>query len=85
MTSLMKQFSVNPKNTERLKYILEIFKQLDKLPMNFDRWMIQNMYFSIGQNHFREAQTLANRGDVTSQKWVKYFTELGNELEVHIG
>jgi alpha-amylase/alpha-mannosidase (GH57 family) len=85
MNAIMKLFSTNPKNTERLKYILEIFKHLKKLPMVIDRWMIQNMYFTIGQTHFREMQTLASRGEASAQKWVKYFEELGDELEVHIG
>ncbi|MDO1445866.1 DUF3536 domain-containing protein [Rhodocytophaga aerolata] len=85
MNAIMKLFSTNPKNTERLKYILEIFKHLKKLPMVIDRWMIQNMYFTIGQTHFREMQALANRGEASAQKWVKHFEELGDELEVHIG
>jgi hypothetical protein len=85
MNAIMKLFSSNPRNTERLKYILEIFKQLEKLPIKIDRWMIQNMYFSMGQIHFREVQAMADQGDVSAQKWVKYFKELGDELEVHIG
>lgn len=85
MNAIMKLFSTNPKNTERLKYILEIFKHLKKLPMIIDRWMIQNIYFTIGQTHFREVQALASRGDISAQKWLKYFEELGDELEVHIG
>lgn len=85
MNAIMKLFSSNPRNTERLKYILEIFKQLKKLPMEMDRWMIQNMYFSMGQTHFKEVQAVASRGDVSAQKWVKYFKELGDELEVHVG
>jgi alpha-amylase/alpha-mannosidase (GH57 family) len=85
MNAIMKIFSSNPRNTERLKYILEIFKQLKKLPMKIDRWIIQNMYFFIGQTHFREVQAMASRGDISAQKWVKYFKELGDELEVHIG
>jgi hypothetical protein len=85
MNAIMKLFSSNPRNTERLKYILEIFKQLKKLPMHIDRWMIQNMYFSIGQTHFKEVQAVASPGDVSAQKWVKYFKELGDELEVHVG
>jgi alpha-amylase/alpha-mannosidase (GH57 family) len=82
MNVLMNQLLINPRNTERLRYILEIFKQLKKLPLNFDIWMIQNLYFSVGDKYLKEMQKAANLGDASSSKWLTFFSELGNELEI---
>lgn len=82
---LLKQLVANPKNTERLRYILEIFKLLKKLPLHLDIWMVQNMFFSVGRQHFPEVQAAAERGEGSSEKWLKYFAELGEELEVRVG
>jgi hypothetical protein len=84
MDALMKQFAYNPRNTERLRYILEIFKLLKKLPLDLDIWMIQNLYFFVGDKYFKEMQNSANKGDISSQKWIANFAELGDELEVKI-
>jgi alpha-amylase/alpha-mannosidase (GH57 family) len=84
LNSLMKQFVANPMNTERLRYINEVFRLVKTLPLQPDVWMVQNMYFSVGDKYFKQMQEAANRGESISQKWVKYFAELGDKLEVSI-
>jgi hypothetical protein len=46
--------------------------------------MIQNLYFSVGDLHFRKMQEAAANGDTSAQKWITFFAELGDELEVKV-
>jgi alpha-amylase/alpha-mannosidase (GH57 family) len=83
MNSLMKQLESSP-SVERVKYINELFKIVKTLPLNIDIWMIQNTYFFIGTRYSGEIRDLAAEGDVRAQKWSKYFSELGDKLDVKI-
>ena len=84
MNNLMAGFVAHPHDIGRLRYISDIFRLLKPLPLQLNTWMVQNLYFYIGRELFADMQAAIPHNEVNAQRWVKHFTELGEELEVKI-
>jgi alpha-amylase/alpha-mannosidase (GH57 family) len=80
---LMKQLESTP-SVEQVKYLAEWMRELKTLPLVLDLWIAQNIYFFVGNRYYGEIRDLAQKGDHSAQRWLKYFTELGELLDVKI-
>jgi len=80
---LMKQLETTP-SIEQVKYLTEWMRELKTLPLQLDFWIAQNTYFFVGNRYYGEIRDLAYKGDLSAQRWLRYFTELGELLDVKI-
>ncbi|MDJ1496408.1 DUF3536 domain-containing protein [Cytophagaceae bacterium DM2B3-1] len=80
---LMKELESTP-SLDQVKYLAEWMRELKQFPMTLDLWISQNIYFFVGNRYYGEMRDLARKGDLSAQRWIKYFTELGELLDVRI-
>ncbi len=83
LIALMKELERTP-SMEQVKYVNEWTQNVRALPLSLDVWIAQNIYFVIGNRYYGEIRDMAQRGDTSAQRWIRYFTELGNMLDVKI-
>ncbi len=83
LNALMKQLESTP-SVEQVKYLAEWMRELKNLPLVLDLWIAQNIYFFVGNRYYGEIRDLAHKGDTSAQRWLRYFNELGDLLDVKI-
>ena len=82
INSLMERLSQTPEDVSLLEPIEAIFRILSALPLEFDLWKTQNIYFSIGKQLYSRMREKAEKGDQAAKKWVEHFNSLENYLHV---
>jgi alpha-amylase/alpha-mannosidase (GH57 family) len=85
ITKLMEELSRSPENYS-LFFILEsLMLILSDLQLNLDLWKAQNIYYSIGKQHYNEdVRARARAGDENAKKWEEHFIDLGEHLYVRV-
>ncbi len=81
---LMKQFSKQPGDVQKLETILKFFQIIRKLNLDLNLWQAQNIYFSIGKRLYIAMRGSAEKGDQNAKKWFEYFNNLSNYLYVKL-
>jgi len=82
INSVMQQLSVTPDQVALLETIENIFRILSDVDMQLDPWEAQNIYFSIGKEHYDLMEERAAKGDHAAQRWLEHFNRLGESLHV---
>ncbi len=80
----MERLQQRPEDTGILELIdntMEILKPLS-LPLNL--WKAQNIYFSIGKEHYSDLSEKSLKEDEPAGRWVDGFLKLGRYLQVKI-
>lgn len=84
ITSMMERFSGRYEDVGLISKIENILKLLSSLPLNLNLYKAQNIYFSVGNSAFRGFREKAEKGDVSSRRWVEEFRKLGYYLHVKV-
>ncbi len=84
LREMMRQFESEPDNVELLKAILQFLTTLNPLDLNWDMWLAQNIYFTMGKEHYPKMQKQAEKGEKTAQQWVQHFEQLEELLQVKV-
>jgi len=54
------------------------------LPFRVDLWKIQNSYYRLLENTYRNMQRQKDQGDRSAQAWLSAFKALGRKLAVKV-
>jgi hypothetical protein len=79
---LMREFSAEPNGIGFLEAIERIFGVLGNLNLELDLWAAQNIFFSIGKEHYDAMEKRAAQGEETARKWLELFNQVGESLSV---
>jgi alpha-amylase/alpha-mannosidase (GH57 family) len=82
--TLMTTLSEKPEDLSLLETIEAFLRILTALPLELDLWKTQNIYFSLGRQHYPEKRSQAEKGDRAAAHWVEHFVSVGNYLHVHV-
>jgi alpha-amylase/alpha-mannosidase (GH57 family) len=82
INSVMQEFSAEPNRVALLETIEHIFGVLGDLNLEMDLWEAQNIYFSMGKEHYDAMEGKASEGDGAAQKWLEHFNRVGQSLHV---
>jgi hypothetical protein len=80
----MEKLLTHPEVTDVLERIDDVMETLKPLSLSLDLWKAQNIYFSIGKEHFASMNERARRGGGSAASWVDLFLKLGKYLHVKI-
>jgi alpha-amylase/alpha-mannosidase (GH57 family) len=78
----MQGLSREPNRAEPLETIERLFGVLGDLNLKMDLWAAQNIYFSIGKEHYDAMEERASGGDGAAQAWLEHFNKVGESLHV---
>ncbi len=81
---LMVRFSKSSENIALLESLETTLKILSSLPLQWDLWQAQNIYFSMSRKVRKKMQEKAAERDEMATKWLEHFHNLGNYLKVKI-
>jgi len=82
INSLMKELHRAPDRVALFEIIEGIFRVLSDVDLQLDLWEAQNIYFSMGKEHYSIMEERAAKGDQAAQRWLKQFKRLGDYLHV---
>jgi len=82
INSVMQKLSVAPDQVALFETIEGIFRVLSDVDLQLDPWEAQNIYFSIGKEHYDLMEGRAAKGDQAAQRWLEHFNRLGESLHV---
>jgi len=80
--SIMQGLSQEPKRITLLETIDRIFSVLGDLDLEMDLWVAQNIFFSIGKEHYNAMEERASQGDGAAQAWLEHFNSVGENLHM---
>jgi hypothetical protein len=80
----MSSFGDSPDNVELLRTIERTFKMLRTIVSDMDLQTAQNVFFTISRGTYQNMKTKAAAGDQSAKKWVEYFRNLAQHLDVKI-
>jgi alpha-amylase/alpha-mannosidase (GH57 family) len=78
--ALMEQFCVNPDDALLLAEIRKRLELMKILPIEFNYWKTQNLYFRLSTTVYRDMLLKGKSGDENAVKWINIFTYLGELL-----
>ncbi len=84
INALMEELSHRPEDISCINRIEEVLKLIKRLPIELDLWNAQNIYFSIGKEHFRSNKEKAETGSTVQKNWIQEFKKLGYHLHVKV-
>jgi alpha-amylase/alpha-mannosidase (GH57 family) len=82
INSLMEELSQDPKQVGILETIEQVFSVLGDLDLEMDLWVAQNIFFSLGKEHYDGMEERASQGDEAAQAWLAYFNRVGEHLHM---
>jgi hypothetical protein len=80
----MEKLLSHPEVAEVLERIDDVMETLKPLSLPLDLWKAQNIYFSLGKEHFASMNERAQREGGSAARWVECFLKLGRYLHVKI-
>jgi alpha-amylase/alpha-mannosidase (GH57 family) len=80
----MEKLLTHPEVTEILERIDDVMEILKPLSLSLTLWKAQNIYFSIGKEHFAAMNERARREGDPAARWVEHFLKMGKYLHVKI-
>jgi len=80
--SLTKKLVGVPDDIAAMQEIIEVFRTLAPLSLNYELWECQNDYFYTGKKQLAFMQRRANMGDSRAVQWIAIFKELGTWLGI---
>jgi hypothetical protein len=80
LEELMELFSQNPSDLSLLLDIQKRIELLKLLPVEFNFWQTQNIYYKMAKTAYREFLSKANAGDADAKKWIDVFKYIGEML-----
>ncbi len=81
---LMEELSNSPDDVELLKTIGATFKMLLTIVSGLALQTAQNVFFKISKENYPDMNKKAEAGDQSAKKWVEYFRNLAQHLDVKI-
>ena len=81
---LMNRFDVSRNDVELLGTIVITFKMLLAIVTRLDLQTAQNVFFEISRENYPDMKKKAEAGDPPAKKWVEYFRDLAQHLDVKI-
>jgi alpha-amylase/alpha-mannosidase (GH57 family) len=82
ITALMQGLSEEPKRVAPLTTVERIFGVLGDLNLEMDLWAAQNIFFSIGKEHYDAMEERASQGDEAAREWLEHFNRVGENLHI---
>ncbi len=82
INSLMQELSHEPDRVALLETIEHVFGVLGDLNLEMDLWAAQNIYFSLGKEHYDAMEERASKGDEAAKVWLEHFNRVGESLHV---
>ena len=82
ITILTKKFASESDDISAMQEIIDLFKSLAPLSLDYDLWECQNAYFYCGKKQKAFMQRRAGLGDSRAAGWISHFDELGTWLGV---
>jgi alpha-amylase/alpha-mannosidase (GH57 family) len=82
INSLMKELHRAPDRVALFEIIEGIFRVLSDVDLQLDLWEAQNIYFSMGKEHYSIMEERAAKGDQAAQRWLEQFKKLGDYLYI---
>jgi alpha-amylase/alpha-mannosidase (GH57 family) len=83
--ALMEQFCRDDDDTPLLAEIQKRLELMKILPIEFNYWQTQNIYFRLSKTVYRDQFLKAKSGDENAVRWINIFTYLGELLFFNIG
>ncbi|MFW6115071.1 MAG: DUF3536 domain-containing protein [Thermodesulfobacteriota bacterium] len=80
--SLLESVSREPTRSEFLETIERIFTGLGGLNLALDLWAAQNIFFSMGKEHYDAMEKRASQGDAAAREWIGHFNRVGENLHM---
>jgi alpha-amylase/alpha-mannosidase (GH57 family) len=80
--ALMKEFFQKPGELSLAEAIDNVLKILKDLPLEFDQWKSQNIYFKHCKEHLDKMQERSLNGDPVAKKWLNLMKSIGIQLGV---
>jgi hypothetical protein len=80
----MKALISDPFDVDLLELLSRKAALIPGLPLEVDLWMVQNGYFTIHTNYWKEALDRASGGDEDAERWLGHFRALGEALRMRI-
>jgi len=84
LEELMERFSQNPSNLALLFDIQKRVELLKLLPVEFNFWQTQNIYYKMAKTAYGKFRTKAKAGDEDAKKWIGIFKHIGEMLFFNI-
>ncbi len=78
--ALMDQFRRDPGDLSLLEEIRKRLELMKILPIEFNYWQLQNIYFRLSQTVYRDMLLKAKTGEENAVKWMNIFTYVGELL-----
>jgi len=82
LDSLMAAIEKNPMDTALYERVDRLIDALNVMSVGADLWRAQNIFFSIGQAHYRHKSWEASQANEQSARWVEVYRRLGGFLGV---
>lgn len=73
-----------PQDNARLIDFLAYLELLHSLPIELNFWLMQNIYFEIAGEDYKDVQDHASRGSEPSKTWIDSFTKAGEFLSFNM-
>jgi hypothetical protein len=84
ISRLMEELGNSPDDVELLKTIGATFKMLLTIVSGLALQTAQNVFFRISKENYPDMNKKAEAGDQSAKKWVEYFRNLAQHLDVKI-
>jgi len=79
---MMQGISSSPEDLTEIRRLTRMLRSLQELPVRFDFWQAQNIFFHLAARTVPSHQAATAGGDADAAKWLRAFRRLGNQLRV---
>ncbi|WP_321508529.1 DUF3536 domain-containing protein [uncultured Methanoregula sp.] len=83
ITGLTRKMAATPEDIAAMEEMIDLFRILAPLSLNYELWECQNDYFHTGKKELAFMQRKADKGDSHAVMWISRFRELGTWLGVN--
>ncbi|OGP99166.1 MAG: glycoside hydrolase [Deltaproteobacteria bacterium RBG_19FT_COMBO_46_12] len=84
MDAFMEKVKQHPEEIPSYEKVGKVLGLLSSLSAEPDLWKTQNIYFSIGKQHYGPMKQKVEAGDDLARRWVEVFGQLGSRLHVKV-
>ncbi|HPJ71897.1 MAG TPA: DUF3536 domain-containing protein, partial [bacterium] len=79
---MMEEIIAAPDDLSGIRRLSRVLKTIEQLPVRFDFWKAQNLFFQLAQGQVQGRRARAKGGDEEAVRWLRTFARLGEQLRV---